>query len=115
MKKFYQSFGYAFKGILAGLRSERNLKVQFFIGVLVLLAGFYFHISSTEWCVILLCIGLVLGSELMNTAIEKLVDLATEEWMPLAGKIKDMAAGTVLIISFTSFIIGIVIFGKYLF
>src|SRR5688572_23488826 len=98
MKTFYKSFGYALKGILTGVYSERNLKVQFVISVLVLAAGFYFHISSTEWCIILMCIGLVLGSELMNTAIEKLVDLVTDEWTPAAGKIKDMAAGTVLII-----------------
>lgn len=113
MKTLYKSFDYAFKGILAGLYSERNLKVLFLIGILVLGAGFYFHISSTDWCIVIMCIGLVLGFELMNTAIEKLVDLVTHEWVPLAGKIKDVAAGAVLIVSFTAFVIGIIIFGKY--
>ncbi len=114
MKDFFRSFGYACKGILEGFHSERNFKIQLSIATITVGAGFYFHISSTDWCIILLCIALVLTAELINTSIEKLVDLTTRERVPLAGKIKDMAAGAVLIISTVSLIVAIVIFTKYL-
>ena len=114
MRYFFKSFFYACKGILTGLRLERNLKIQIIIGAITVGGGFYFDISLPEWCLIILCIGLVLGTELMNTAVENLVNLVTKEQNPLAGKIKDMAAGAVLIISLTSLIVGIVIFRKYL-
>ena len=62
---------------------------------------------------ILLCIGLVLGLEMMNSAIESLVDLVTLERNPLAGRIKDIAAGAVLLVSFISVVIGVIVFRKY--
>lgn len=114
MKDFLKSFVYAINGIAMCLRTERNLRIQVLIAVFVISAGFYFAISFIEWCVILLCIGLVLAAELVNTSIEKLVDLTTKERSPVAGKIKDMAAGSVLIISVTAFFIAIIIFGKYI-
>jgi diacylglycerol kinase len=114
MKKFLQSFVYAIRGIGTGLAEQRNLKVQVVIALIVIGAGFYFQITSIEWCIILLCIGLVIGLELMNSAIESLVDLVTMERKPLAGKIKDIAAGAVLFASVIAVIIGVVIFRKYI-
>jgi diacylglycerol kinase len=77
-------------------------------------AGFYLSIQPIEWCIILMCISLVISLELINTAVENLVDLVTLERKPLAGKIKDIAAGAVLIASAISLIIGIIVFRKYL-
>jgi diacylglycerol kinase len=113
MKEFLKSFGYALQGIGASFNEQRNLKVQILVAVVTIGAGFYYDISSSEWCIILLTIGLVIGLEMMNTAIESLVDLVTLEWKPLAGKIKDMAAGAVLVASIIAVIIGIIIFRKY--
>jgi diacylglycerol kinase len=114
MKPFFKSFLYAFQGIRASLEEQRNLKVQSFVGVITIGAGFYFNISPDEWCIVLLAIGMVIGLEMMNTAIEDLVDLVTTEWKPLAGKVKDMAAGAVLFVSVIAVIIGVLIFRKYL-
>src|SRR5688572_2197251 len=114
MKKFIKSLGYAFKGLAAAWKEQRNLKLQAVVGILVILAGFYFRIHVMEWYVILIVIGIVLSLELINTALENLVNLVTREHLPLAGKIKDVAAGAVLIFSIIAAIIGVLIFGKYI-
>lgn len=114
MKAFVQSVKYAMHGIWSGISDQRNLKVQFVLAVITIGAGFYFDITRTEWCLILICIGLVLGLEMMNSAIENLVDLVTLERNPLAGRIKDIAAGAVLMVSVISVIVGLIIFRKYM-
>ncbi len=114
MKDFLQSFIYALHGIWSGISDQRNLKVQLGVAVIVVGAGFYLSITSIEWCILLICIGLVIGLELVNTALENLVDLVTLERHPLAGKIKDIAAGAVLMVSVVSVIVGLIVFRKYL-
>lgn len=113
MNGFFRSFLYALQGLRASFWEQRNLKVQTLVGLITVGAGFYFSITATEWCIILLAIGLVLGLEMINTSIESLVDLVTLERKPLAGKIKDIAAGAVLIASVIALIIGVIIFRKY--
>jgi diacylglycerol kinase len=113
MKYFLQSFVYAVNGIWSGVTDQLNLKVQMGVAALVIGAGFYYRIAPLEWCVILLCIGLVLGLEMLNSAIENLVDLVTLERKPLAGRIKDIAAGSVLLVSIISVVIGVIVFRKY--
>jgi len=113
MKSFFQSVRYALHGVWSGIDDQLNLKVQIAIATIVIGAGFLFKITATEWCIVLICIGLVLGLELMNSAIESLVDLVTLERKPLAGRIKDIAAGAVLVVSIVSVIIGVIIFRKY--
>ena len=110
MKKRIKSFGYAGKGISSVIKSEPNMKIHLFIGILVLICGLVFQISITEWLICLLCFGLVLGMEMMNTAIENLVNLVSPDQHPLAGKAKDIAAGAVLICAIISVIIGLMIF-----
>ena len=110
MKKRIQSFGYAFRGIYEVFSTEANMKIHIAITILVIFCGFMFSISLTEWIFCLLCIGLVVGAEMMNTAIENVVDLASPEQHPLAGKAKDIAAGAVLICAMISVLIGLLIF-----
>lgn len=103
----YKSFGYAFEGIFAGIRGERNMKIHCFAAVCVVVAGVLFHISVTEWCICLVLFGLILSLELVNTAIEAVVDLVTEDKKPLA---KDTAAGAVLIAAVMAAMAGLLIF-----
>ena len=114
MREFLKSFIYALHGIWSGIADQRNLKFQLAVAIVVVGAGFYLSIEPIEWCIILMCISLVISLELINTALENLVDLVTLERNPLAGKIKDIAAGAVLIASAISLIIGIIVFRKYL-
>ena len=114
MSKFLKSFHYAFRGIVAAVADQRNMRVLCFIAVIVITTGFYLDISRLEWCIILVCVALVIGLEMINSSVESLVDLVTLEKKPLAGKIKDIAAGAVLFASLMSSMIGIIIFSKYL-
>lgn len=114
LKKFLKSFTYAINGVKTSVSDQRNLKVQAFIATLTCAAGFYYGVTAIEWCVILLTIALVMGLEMMNSAAESLVDLVTREHQPLAGKVKDIAAGAVLFASVFAVIIGLIVFRKYL-
>lgn len=113
MSAFFKSFLFAYKGIKEGTK-QRNLKIHFLFAILSILLGFYFSISITEWLIICLCIGFVISLELINTAIEYLVNWINPEHHPMAGKVKDLGAAAVLIAAMTTIIIGIVIFGKYI-
>lgn len=106
----YKSFSYAFAGIFTCIRKERNMKIHCVCMLLVIIAGLILHLSVTEWCICLILFGLILSLELINTAIESVVDLVTEERMPLAKLAKDTAAGAVLISAIMSAIIGCIIF-----
>lgn len=107
-----KSFIYAFKGIGFALK-ERNFKIHILAAIIVLVFGFYLKISNDEWVTVLLCIGGVMSLEIINTAIELLVDKISPERNETAGKIKDLAAGAVLIFSIISAIIGLLIFLPY--
>lgn len=112
MKKnpLHKSFGYAFAGIFAGIRKERNMKIHFIIALLVVCFGILLHISAMEWAVCLVLFGMVISLELVNTAIEAVVDLVTEEKKPLAKLAKDTAAGAVLIAAMMAAAVGLIIF-----
>jgi diacylglycerol kinase len=114
LKSFFRSFTYAWNGMRVSLAGQRNLKVQFAIATITIGAGFYFRIDGIEWCLILFSIALVLSLEMVNSSIENLVDLVTLERKPLAGKIKDVAAGAVLVASVIAVIIGVIVFRKYM-
>ena len=114
LKKRIKSFGYAFKGIASLLKKEHNAWIHCLAIVVVTTLGLYFHITPTEWCFVLLCFGMVLAAEGFNTAIERLVDLVSPERHPVAGDVKDVAAGAVLICAITAAIIGCIIFLPYL-
>lgn len=110
----YESFGYAFEGIWTGICKERNMKIHCLAIILVTLAGTFFNITAMQWCICLLLFALVASLELVNTAVEAVVDLVTEEKKPLAKIAKDTAAGAVLFAAIISVIIGCIIFLPYL-
>ncbi|MFM9840140.1 MAG: diacylglycerol kinase family protein [Cyclobacteriaceae bacterium] len=114
MKRFINSFKFAAKGFRAALSGQVNLWIHLCVTLAVIIAGISFRVSATEWCVLLLCIGLVISLELINTAIEKLVDMVSPEWKEQAGLIKDIAASAVLWSSIISALIGLIIFGTHL-
>ena len=105
-----KSFAVAGKGITTALKNELHLRVHLLAAVLVVLAGWLLHISSTEWMFLLMCMGGVITAELFNTAIEKLVDLVSPEYNTKAGFIKDVAAGAVLISAMIAALVGFIIF-----
>jgi diacylglycerol kinase (ATP) len=105
-----RSFGFAFQGIFSAYQSGHNLWIQSFVGMLVILAGIWLEVSKTEWLILIICIGMVLSAEIFNSSIEKLVDLVSPDYNKKAGRIKDLAAGAVLMLSITAAVIGLLIF-----
>ena len=106
----YKSFGYAFEGIFTGIKKERNMKIHCLTMLCVVAAGFVFRISVSEWCICLILFGMILSLELVNTAMEAVVDLVTEERRPLAKLAKDTAAGAGLIAAIMAAGVGLLIF-----
>lgn len=104
------SFGHALEGIVASVREGRNIRIQLAGGALALALGLLFQIEAHEWLAIIVCCGLVLGGECLNTALERTVDLAMPKQHPDAKVAKDAAAGAVLLFALASLAVGIVIF-----
>lgn len=109
-KPLLKTLSYGFNGILYTLKHERNMVIHFLVMILVIIAGIVFKITFVEWGVCFVLFALVLSLELMNTALENVVDLVTEEKKAKAKVAKDAAAGAVLVAAIFAVIIGISIF-----
>lgn len=110
LKRFFKGFAYAWSGIRYGLAHECNMRFHACTALIVTVCGVYFDITKLEWLFVLTAIGGMLALELMNTAIEKAVDLVTNETHPLAKAAKDTAAGAVLVYAIFSAVVGLIIF-----
>jgi diacylglycerol kinase len=110
--KTLRSFRYAWHGIYLVIRYENNTRVHSLASVAAVALGVFLELDALEWALVLMQIGLVWAAETFNTALEKLVDLVSPEYHPLAGKVKDIAAGAVLIVSLMSVAVGGIIFGS---
>ena len=106
----FKSVGFAAKGAYKLITTEHSVMVQSTIGVLLVIAGFYFKISHEEWLIQTLAIGLVLGIEGLNTAVEKIADFIHPEYHERIGFIKDIAAGAVFFAALTAIAIGCIIY-----
>lgn len=109
LRKYLRSFGYAFEGIITASK-EQNLKSHIVSAIIVILASYLTGLSRMEWYIVLLLVALMFALEMMNTAIERVVDLASPEIHALAKQAKDIAAGAVLVFALFSAIIGLLIF-----
>ena len=110
IKKFLLSFTYPIKGLRYAYRNEQNLALDVGVALLVTIAGFIFKLNLVEWAILALTIGLVISCELINTAIEAVVDLVTEDYHPLAKVAKDTAAAAVFVFAIIAVIVGLIIF-----
>ncbi len=108
-KKFCKGFRYAGAGVWYCVRTERNFRVHLVAGVAVLRLSAFYELTKGEWAVLLLAIGGVLGAELLNTAVERAVDLISPKPHPLAKAAKDAAAGGVLIAAIAAAAVGVVL------
>lgn len=110
-----KSIGFAFKGALKLMKTEHSIMVQVSLAIVMILAGFYFKISHEEWLTQTLAIGLVLGIEGVNTAVEKIADFIHPDYHERIGFIKDIAAGAVFFAAITAIAIGCIIYIPHLF
>ena len=99
LKQMFKSIGIAFDGIIDLIKSENNAKIHLISTIVVIIVGFKLQFLAIEWLWISLAIAGVWVAELINTAIEKLTDLISPEQNPIAKKVKDYAAGAVLVMA----------------
>lgn len=104
------AFRCAGAGIVYAFTSQRNLKIHLAFAIIAVVLGFALHISEAGWLAVVLCIALVMALELVNTAIESVVDLVSPEWNLLAKHAKDCAAGAVYLAAFASIIVAAIVY-----
>ncbi len=107
---FWSAFHYAFAGILYAARTQRNMRIHLFAAALVLAATLVLHLQRIYVIALVITVGVILALELMNTAIEAVVDLMTVAHHPLAKIAKDCAAGAVLVAAFAAVVVGYLAF-----
>ena len=105
-----KAFKCAWEGIVYSFANGRNFKLELGFAAAAIILGFAFSINLTDWAVIAVCIGVVLGGECVNTSIEAVVDLVSPDYHELAKAAKDCAAGGVLLCSFASLFVAAFIF-----
>ncbi|MFN3705220.1 MAG: diacylglycerol kinase family protein [Thermoflexales bacterium] len=110
MGKLLRAFQFAFEGIGYALRTQRNMRIHLAVALMVVVVGAALRLSATEWAILALTIGLVMQAELLNTALEALVDHVAPTFQPLAKVAKDCSAGAVLIVALAAAAAGVCIF-----
>lgn len=108
--KYSETFKFALEGIRVSFINEKNIRFHLFFSVFVIVFGIIFNLTQTEWMLIFFSIAGMIVVEMINTAIERVVDLVTDQYHPLAKQAKDIAAGAVLIYAILSVVIGMIIF-----
>lgn len=109
-KRVGKKFTNALKGAVVILKEENSLWVHLFATIIVVIFGFIFQVDLVDWALISFAIGLVIGFEILNTAIEHLVDIVSFEYSVKAKKVKDIAALATLFVTFIAIIIGLIVF-----
>lgn len=109
---FRKSFLFAIQGFRTAVATERNIKVMLAVGACAVVAGLALQLDLLSWAIVLLCCGVVIMAELLNTAVETVVDLVSPEFHPLAGRAKDIAAAAVWVLSVIVAIVGVLVFAN---
>lgn len=108
---FWRSVRHAWAGLRAAVRTERNLRIHAGATVAVVTSAWWLAISPLEWALLIGTVGLVVCAELVNSAIERLVDLVHPDYHPLAGEVKDVAAAAVVVSAAVAVVVGCLILG----
>ncbi|MFA4941748.1 MAG: diacylglycerol kinase family protein [Patescibacteria group bacterium] len=114
VKRLYKSFTYAFRGLGKTLREEQNLQIQSAAGLVAIISGWYFKIENWEWAILVLVIGLVILTEIINSAVERITDVLKPRLDSYVKEIKDIMAAAVMLASVIAVIVGLIIFLPYL-
>jgi diacylglycerol kinase len=110
MKKFLRSFAIGSFGLAHAIRTEQNMRIHCLIALAVVAAGLVLAVAVWEWIALVLCIGMVISAECLNTAIERLADRVSQEPHPLIKQAKDCSSAAVLVLALTAAVVGGVIF-----
>jgi undecaprenol kinase len=109
-KKKSIGFTYAMNGLKEVFKSERNFRLHLLSTILVFIVGTLYNITIGEWIAVVIVVGLVITAEILNTAIEEIINYIKPEIHPAAKRIKDLAAAGVFVSSLTALVVGLIIF-----
>ena len=112
-KRFLASIKYSFDGIFYAYRYEQSLWIHGIFSIIAISLGIIFQIKLSEWAIVFIALGVILGMELINTAIEAVVDLVTLEIHPLAKIAKDCGSAASFIMALVAFVICLFVYGPY--
>lgn len=110
-RNLLEAFRFALSGLWYTLRTQRNMRIHILAAGTVLVFGLWLRLSSDQWAILVATMGLVLVSEMVNTVVESIVDLACPEYHSLAKTAKDAMAGTVVLAAMLAVIVGVLILG----
>ena len=110
IRSIIDSFNHAVTGIIMAMKTEKNLRFQYIAAIIVIIFSLFLDFTRLEFLILLFAISLVVVAEMVNTAIEKTIDLITKEYHPFAKIAKDIAAGAVLIAALNSLVVGYLLF-----
>jgi len=113
IKRLFKSFSYAFNGLFKTIHEEQNLQIQTIVSALVLLLAYFLKINRIEWCLLCIVISLVILAEIINSAAERIADVLKPRINSYVKEIKDIMAAAVMVASFLSIIVGVIIFFPY--
>lgn len=111
-RSLIKSLTFAVRGLITIIKTERNARIIFILGAIAIILGVYLKISTLEFLIIILTIGIVFMAEIFNTMVEETHNMFSEEFDPKIKMIKDMAAGAVLVSAIISLVVGYLIFVK---
>ena len=109
-RKFVESFNAAVEGFIYVLKTERNMRVHFLAAFFFILLGVYMNFTYIELLALSVTITIVLASEMVNTAIELIVDMIKSDFHPIARIVKDVSAGVVLLTSINAVVVSYILF-----
>jgi undecaprenol kinase len=113
-RRFLNSFKYSSEGLKYAYANEQSMTIHMMTSIAIIIMGFIFQISHIEWIIAFVIIGVVMGTELLNTAIEAVVDLVSPEFHPLAKIAKDTASAAVFVYSMIALVAGLMVFVPYI-
>ncbi len=113
-KKRGKAFVYAWQGFKALLRYEHNARIHLVAAILAVIAGILLGISPLEWCVVVMCIGLVIAAEALNSAVEALADKISPGYDSLIGRAKDLGATAVTLLAIVAVVVGCIVYIPYI-
>ena len=114
-RSFFEALAFALRGIATAILRERNIRIQLFIGTIILFMMVFLHISLAGMGIGIIAILLVLAFEMVNTAIELLSDMVHPEYSVIVRNVKDISAGAVLVVTIAACVVGLLIFLPNLF
>ncbi len=114
IKRLAKSFKYAFRGLTKTIREEQNLHIQITVGCAVIILAWYFKVTHLEWIMLILTIGLVIITEIINSAVERVTDVLKPRINSYVKEIKDIMAAAVMLASLLALIVGLIIFSPYI-